>query len=126
MPGSLQPMVGPADTLREIHRLRRHAQNLKAEIDRGPRMLKALQKKIASREDGLAQGQEAIKKIKVAIHERELEIKTAQQQIAKYEQQRSQCTSKKEYDAFNHEITDSRQKCQQIEDKILLLMLDID
>jgi predicted nucleic acid-binding Zn-ribbon protein len=119
-------MVGPAEIFRDIHRLRRFAQGLKAEIERGPRMLKAQQNKITAREQALHQGQEAIKKLKVGISEKELEIKAVQQQIGKYEQQRNQATSKKEYDAFTHEIEDCRRKCQKVEDQILELMLEID
>lgn len=117
-------MDGPAVILREIHRLRRHAQNLRAEIERGPRMLKAQQHKIAKQEEAVRQAQDGIKKTKVQIHEKETEIKGVQQQIAKYEQQRNQATSKKEYDAFNHEIATARQKVQQLEDRVLELMLD--
>src|SRR5438094_267029 len=40
-------MPGPAAVLRELHRLRRHARDLQADIDRGPRLFNAQQLKAA-------------------------------------------------------------------------------
>ena len=44
-------MVGPGATLRELHHLRRHARDLQAEIERGPRTLKAQQAKVVKQEE---------------------------------------------------------------------------
>src|SRR5437667_194210 len=91
-------MAALGTILREAHRLRRHAKDLQAEIERGPRLLKAQQTKIAKQEESLRQGQETLKKQKVKMHEKEGTLKTAQQQVTKYEEQRNKATSKKEYD----------------------------
>src|SRR5437762_1146641 len=112
-------MIGPAATLREAHRLRRHAKDLQTEIDRGPRLLKAQQAKIVRQEEVLRQDHETLKKLKVKMHEKEGSLKAAEQQIAKYEKQRNEATSKKEYDAFQAEIASAKKQCQKIEDEIL-------
>lgn len=119
-------MTGPAATLREAHRLRRHAKDLQAEIDRGPRLLKAQQAKIVKQEEALRQGQETLKKQKVKMHEKEVTLKTAQQQITKYEEQRNKATSKKEYDAFQAEIASTKKQILKIEDEILEVMSAVD
>jgi predicted nucleic acid-binding Zn-ribbon protein len=119
-------MIGPAATLREAHRLRRHAKDLQSEIERVPFRLKAQQTKIAKQEESLRQGQDALKKLKVKLHDKEVTLKTAEQQIAKYEQQRNQATSKKEYDAFQAEIGSTKKQIQKIEDDILEVMGEVE
>jgi uncharacterized protein len=112
-------MSTPAAILREIHRLRRHAADLQARIDQGPRQTKAQHAKVARQEETLQQAHEALKKLKVTMHEKEVSLKATQQQIAKYEKQLNEAASKKEYDALKTEIAAARQKVRQLEDEIL-------
>ena len=112
-------MPGPAVIMREIHRLRRHAKELQSEIDRGPRLLKAQQGKVVKQEEALREAQEAIKHLKVAIHDKEVTLRGKNQEIAKHERQLNEATSKKEYDALKAEIASERRMCQQLEDDIL-------
>src|SRR5262245_26021624 len=107
-------MPGPASLMREIHRLRRFARDLQEQIDRLPRQQKAHQAKIARQEELLKQEQEAVKRLKVAGHEKEVSLKTTHGQIARYEQQRNEATAKKEYDALQAEIAGARAKAQQL------------
>src|SRR5262245_47376821 len=97
-------MPGPADILRELHHLRQHAKNLSNEIDRGPANVRAYQDKIAKLEQGFKDSQEAIKKLKVSIHEKEVSHKAKLQDVDKHEMQLNQAGSKKEYDALKVEI----------------------
>jgi predicted nucleic acid-binding Zn-ribbon protein len=119
-------MVGPAETLREIHRLRRHAKNLQDEVERLPRLLKAQQAKVTRAEEAVREAQETLKKLKVATHEKEVSLKGNQQLIAKHEKQRNEATSKKEYDALQAEIAVEKNKCQKIEEEILKSMIAAD
>lgn len=119
-------MTAPAATLREIHRLRRHAKNLQDEIDRLPRQLKAQQGKVSRSEEALREAQETVKRAKLDTHAKESELKEVQQLIAKHEKQRNEATTRKEYDTLNHEIAAEKQKCRAIEDKILESMLAAD
>ena len=88
-------MAGPAPILREVHRLRRHAKELQNEIQRGPRLLKAQQAKLTSQENLIKEGHEALKKLKVAAHDKETQLKGVQQVIAKHEKQKNEATSEK-------------------------------
>lgn len=119
-------MSNAVSTLREIHRLRRHARNLQDEIERLPRKLRAQQTKVTRQEELLKESQEAVKKAKVATHEREVTLKTVQLLIAKHEKQRNETTSRKEYDTLNAEIEAERRNCQKLEDQILESMLAAD
>ena len=62
-------MAGPATILRDIHRLRRHARDLRAEIERGPRLLKGQQTKVARQEDVVREAQDRLKRLKVTCHD---------------------------------------------------------
>jgi predicted nucleic acid-binding Zn-ribbon protein len=119
-------MPGPAAVLREIHRLRRFARDLQSEIDRGPRVLKNQQAKVSKQEGLLQEWHDSIKKVKVAMHEKEVSLRTRHQQIAKHEKQRNEATSKKEYDALQAEIDSDRRGCQKLEDDILEDMAEIE
>ena len=112
-------MAGPADILREIHRLRRHAKEVKEEIVRVPRMLQGHQTKVARQEEAIKEAQEAIKKLKVLALEKEGQLKQNHLQIAKYEKQRNEAAGKKEYDALGAEIESAKRGCQKLEDDIL-------
>jgi predicted nucleic acid-binding Zn-ribbon protein len=115
-----------ATIFRELHRLRRHARDLQDQVERGPRLLKAHQVKVVKQEEALHATQEALKKIKVANHEKEVSLKVTHQQIAKYEEERNKATTRKVYDTLQAEIATSRQAARKIEDDILEGMAKIE
>ncbi len=119
-------MAGPATILREIHSLRRHAKDLENEIERSPRLVKTQEARVARQEEALREAHEALKRLKVTNHEKEVQVKTIQQQIAKHEKQLNEAGSKKEYDALKAEIASGKRKCADLEDEILSGLLEID
>jgi uncharacterized protein len=112
-------MPGPAVLMREIHRLRSHAKDLHDRINRGPIQLRAQQANVSKQEETLRQGQDEIKKLKVTMHDKEVSLKTKNQNIVKHEKQLNQATSKKEYDALKLEIEHDRKDVARLEDAIL-------
>jgi len=112
-------MPAPAATLREIHRLRRHAKDLQGRIDQQPRLQKAQQNAVVKQEENLREAQESLKHLKVTIHEKEVTLRTVQQLITKHEKQLNESTSKKEYDALKAEIAAGRAEVRRLEDEIL-------
>jgi len=116
-------MPGPAAILRDLHRLERHAADLQAQIERAPNALKVQQARVTRAEDTHKEAQEAIKRYKIAIHEKEVSLRAKNQQIAKHQKQLNEATSKKEYDALQAEITAEKQACRALEDDILNDML---
>jgi predicted nucleic acid-binding Zn-ribbon protein len=119
-------MSGAATILREIHRLRRHAVELQGRVEQGPRMLRAQQGNVTKKEEALRQAQDEIKKLKVAIHEKEVSLKTRNQQIVKHEKQLNQAAGKKEYDALKLEIETDRKEVPKLEDAILDAMAEVE
>ena len=119
-------MPGPAAILRELHRLHRHAEDLRTQINRGPQTIKAHQDKTAKQVELLQQAQESIKKLKITLHEKEVSLKAQHQVVEKHEKQLNEVTSRKEYDAMRVEIENDRKVCSKIEDAILDVMSEIE
>jgi predicted nucleic acid-binding Zn-ribbon protein len=119
-------MSGPAPILRELHRLRKHLRDLQTEIERAPRLLKAHQAKLAQQEAGFRDAQEGLKRLKVAVHENEVSLKSTHQQLTKYEKQLNEVTSKREMDGKQSEIAQARQRLDELETKILEGMTEIE
>jgi predicted nucleic acid-binding Zn-ribbon protein len=119
-------MSGSGHSLREIHRLRRLAKGLQEEIDRAPRQLKAQQAKVARQEEMHKESQDAIKKLKVSIHEKEVSVKTTHTQIAKHQKQLNEAGGKKEYDALQTEINADKKTILRLEEEILTAMAEVE
>ena len=115
-------MASTAELMREIHRLRRFARDLQEQIDRAPLQHKAQKARVTRQENAAHDNQEAIKKLKVAAHEKEVTLKTTHGQIAKHQKQLNEAGSKKEYDALQAEIAAAREKSATLEEEILAAM----
>jgi predicted nucleic acid-binding Zn-ribbon protein len=119
-------MAGHGANLREAHRLRRHSKNLQEEFNRAPQKLKAQQNKVARQEEIQREAQDALKRTKVAIHEKEVTLKTTHAQIAKHKKQLNEAAGKKEYDALNAEIAADQKNLARLEDEILTAMSEVE
>jgi len=116
-------MATPSEIFREVHRLRRYLKDLSTRHEQAPRLLKAQADKLARQEEVLKQAQEVIKHLKVNIHEKDVSIRTEQDVIRKYEKQlKEMITSKKEYDALTHEISQAKVTIGKLEDEALAMI----
>src|SRR3954467_7816355 len=80
-------MANLVATLREIHRFKKHAHDLQARTEQIPRLKKAQENLVARREEELKAAQDHIKHVKVTIHDKEVSLKTANQQLGKFTKQ---------------------------------------
>jgi predicted nucleic acid-binding Zn-ribbon protein len=112
--------------MREIHRLRRYAHNLKEQIDRFPQQLKVQQMKTARQEENHKESQDGLKKLKVANNDKEVSLKATHGKIKKYEESLNTAADKKEYDALKHQIATCREQAQQLEDEIFAGMAEVE
>src|SRR3954447_19773174 len=103
-------MAGPAVLFREIHRLRRFARDLQEQLDRIPRQLKAHQGKVARAEEAHRQAEEGGRSWKVKASDAEKALKGKHGDIARFETQRDQAGSTKEYEALGAEIAHAKEK----------------
>src|SRR5262245_21628479 len=119
-------MPGVSHLLREIHRLRLHARDLQAAIERGRVVHKGQKNKRIKHEDTAREAHEALKKLKVASHEKEVQLKATLGQIAKYEKQTDEVTDMKQMEALRHQIAHGKEEVAALEDEILTGLGEID
>jgi uncharacterized protein len=112
--------------LREIHRLRKNAKDIQTRIDEGPQKLKAQKDRVARQEDTLHKAQDALKHLKVDVHQKEVSLKSADEKIKKHEKQLGDIMSKKEYDALKIELAHAREQAGKLEDEILGLLSQVE
>jgi predicted nucleic acid-binding Zn-ribbon protein len=117
-------MSGPAEVFRELHRLRRHARDLQDQVERGPRLIQGQHARAARQEESYREAQEALKRLKVGTHEKEVSLKSAHQQIEKYQRQLNEAVGSKEYAALQTEIAHARKRFQELEEEILAGMAE--
>ena len=112
-----------AEALRECHRLRKHLRTLQEEIDRGPRVLKAHQARLAEEEQAHKTHFDTITKLKLKQRDDEGTLKQTDTRLTKLEGQLNQgAGNQKEYDAKQSEIRQAREKKTALEEDILTTM----
>jgi uncharacterized protein len=112
--------------LRECHRLRKHLRDLKDEIDRGPRVLKAQQARLAAEEQEHKDAYDTIKKLKLRQKEDEGSLKVVELNLDKLGTKAMTVTTMKEMEAVKHETEQANAKKSQFEDSILEAMTEIE
>lgn len=112
--------------LKELHRLRKHLRDAQAEIDRGPRVLKAHQTRLAAQEKALADAKDALKHRKADVLTAEATIKSLTQNLAKHEKQLDTLTEPRQIEAKQHDIANTKELILQQEDALLTAMTDVD
>lgn len=113
-------------TLRECHRLRKHLKTLQEEIDRGPRVLKAQQARLAAAEQAHKDHHEAIKRLKLKQRDDEGTLKQTETRLAKLEQQLLGISVPKEYEAKKSEIRQATDAKNALEEAILTTMTELE
>ena len=111
---------------RECHRLRRHLRDLKDEIDRGPRILKARQTHLANEEQAHKLAYDTIKKLKLKQKDDEGSLKTIEQQLSRLATRAMEVTTMKEMLATKSEIDQATAKKNILEDTILETITDVE
>jgi len=91
-----------------------------------PRLLKIQQAKLARQEDAQRENQDAIKKLKLSISQKELTLKTTTAQIEKYKKGLETASHAKEMQAFKSQIATSQEKCKTLEDETLAEMTEVE
>lgn len=112
--------------LRECHRLRRHLRDLKDEIERGPRVMKAQQARLAAEEQEHKDAYDTIKKLKLKLKEDEGSLKVVEANLDKLGTKAMTVTTMKEMEAVRHETEAAQAKKGALEDAILGGMTEIE
>lgn len=112
--------------LRELHRLRKLIRDAQAEIDRGPRVLKAHQTRLAGQEKALADAKDALKHRKADVLTGESQIKSLTQALARHEKQLDTLTDPRQIEAKELDIANTKELIARQEDELLTAMTDVD
>ncbi|HEX3148147.1 MAG TPA: hypothetical protein VHR66_08680 [Gemmataceae bacterium] len=112
--------------LAELHRLRKQIRDAQGEIEKGPRVLKAHQTKLAATEKTLADAKDGLKHRKADVLTGEATIKSLNQTLAKYTKQLDSLTDPRQIEAKEHEIANTKTLIAQAEDNLLTAMGDVD
>jgi predicted nucleic acid-binding Zn-ribbon protein len=112
--------------LRELHRLRKLIRDSQAEIDRGPRVLKAHQAKLAAHEKAVADAKDALKHRKADVLTGESQIKSLTQSLTRHEKQLDTLTDPRQIEAKEHDIANTKELIAKQEDDLLAAMSDVD
>ena len=112
--------------LKELHRLLKHLRNLKAEIDLGPRVMKAQQNQLDAEKQAHADAHDILKKQKLKQKDEEGTLKATEVRLAKLQADLNMAGSKKEFDAKTSEIAQAKAVQGELEDSILTTIGDIE
>jgi uncharacterized protein len=114
------------DIFRECHRLRKHLRDLQAEIERGPRVLKARQETLEAERQEHKAHHEAIKTFKLKQRDDEGTPKQTDTRLAKLADQLTGISNQKEYEAKQSEISQAKAKKEVLEDAVLTTITEIE
>jgi predicted nucleic acid-binding Zn-ribbon protein len=81
--------------------------------------LKAHKGKVTREEEKRDNNLDALKQLKIHIHDKEVALKATQSQVAKHKKQQDSASGKKEYNALQVELTQEETRCVQLEEEIL-------
>jgi uncharacterized protein len=112
--------------LKELHRLRKLIRDAQAEIDRGPRVMKAHQTKLATQEKAVADAKDALKHRKADVLTGEATIKSLNQSLGKHTKQLDSLTDPRQIEAKEHDIANTKELIAKTEDDLLAAMTDVD
>lgn len=111
---------------RELHRLHRFIRDLREGIERYPRSLKTQQGRVTFAEQQLKDEQDAIKKLKVLAHEKEVDLKSREGQIERSRKKLQEVSEQRQMDALNSEITQGKEACAKLEEEIFSALNQIE
>ncbi len=114
------------DLLRTLHRIHRQLSDLRAQLARGPRLIQARQAQLQQKESRLAQLQAENKTLRLAVDEKQLQLREGEQKIRRYQTQLNEAKTNPEYQALLEQIKALQMANSVLEDEILEAMEKVD
>ena len=116
------PVTIPNEVLHELHRIHRQLADLRDRRDRGPKQILARQAAVTQSEEGLAKVQADFKAARVAIDQKQLQLKTNESRISDLQGKLNAANTNREYQAFKDQIAADKMAKSVLEDEILEAM----
>ncbi|NBW95214.1 MAG: phospholipase [Planctomycetia bacterium] len=108
-----------ADALRTLHRLQRQMTDLREQLAAGPRQLAVGSKQVEAAESAHAATLDEIKKAKMAVDQKQLQLRSAESKILDLEAKLNACKTNREYQTLRDQIAADRMATKVLEDEIL-------
>lgn len=108
-----------ADALRTLHRLHRQMADLRDQLAAGPRQLAARTKQLSAAEAAHATGLDEMKKAKMSVDQKQLQLRSAESKILDLEGKLNACKTNREYQTLRDQIAADKMATKVLEDEIL-------
>jgi len=112
--------------LRTLHRIHRQVTDLQNRIDRGPRQIQAGEALVGKAEMEFEQAKAALKKMRVASDERQLQLKTREAKINDLQAKLNAAASNREYSMLKEQIAADEQANLVLSDEIFEQLEQLD
>ncbi|MCC7086147.1 MAG: phospholipase [Pirellulales bacterium] len=119
-------MAVTAAALRELHRIHTQLEDLRARLDSGPKQIRVRTAAVATAEENIAKLQADIKAARVAIDQKQLQLKSSESKIVDLKVKLNQAQSNREYQALKDQIAADEMAGSVLADEILEAMEKVD
>jgi uncharacterized protein len=116
----------PSSQLRELHRLLKQRQDLRNQLERGPRQLAAKAALVANAAAALDAAKLRLRELKMACDRMQLQLRDRENKIAVLENKMNQAASNREYQTLKEQIAADKQANNVLSDEILETLEQID
>ncbi len=117
---------GSAELLRTLHRLHRQVNDLKGQLERGPRQQKAGEAAVVACEQALEQAKQTLKRARLAADEKQLQLKSREQRVEETQGKLNRAASNREFDALKEQIAADQQANEVLSDEIFEALEQLD
>jgi predicted nucleic acid-binding Zn-ribbon protein len=119
-------MTVTAAALRELHRIHRQITDLKSQLERGPRQVRAAESLLERLETALVAAKQSLTQTRVKADERQLQLRQREARITDLQIKLNACGSNREYQALKEQIEADKQANSVLSDEILEALEQID
>lgn len=114
------------ELLRRLHRIHRQRTDLRGQIDRGPRQIKAGETLLAKASADVTQARETLKKATIASDEKQLQLRSREIRIEELEAKLNTAASNREFSTLKEQIAADKQANSVLGDEILEALEQLD
>src|SRR5262245_47182245 len=119
-------MAVNAAALRELHRIHQQLTDLRERLDRGPKQIRIRTAAVATVEEQLSKLHGDLKSARVAIDQKQLQLKSGESKIAELKIKLNQANTNREYQALRDQIAADEMANSVLADEILEAMEKFD
>src|SRR3989304_3025335 len=121
-----EPQTVGTDILRTLHRIHRQLSDLKERFQRGPKQIKAAEANAAHRESLLAKGKNEDKSFRMALDQKQLQLKTTEAKVKDLKIKLNTAQSNREYQTLLEQIQATEMANSVLTDEILEALDKVD